>query len=436
MNLVMLPCAPLRGEVSLPGDKSIAHRAVLLAAVAEGMSRIDNFQAAGVTRAALRLLSALGVHWELRGDSLAIEGRGRYGLRPPGAAVDCGNSATTLRLAAGLLAGANVPAVLDGSAGLRRRPMAPLVTTLAQLGASLQASDGGRAPVSVRRLAAAQVLHAGQVSIPSASAQLKSASLLAALGADGPVEVVEPEPTRDHTERMLTHMGVTLERAADPRRIRLLPPRGPLPPLSLRLPGDFSSAAFLIAAALITPGSLISLHNVGLNPTRTGMLEVLERMGARLQVQVTGQWAGEPVGDIRVEHSDLRATDVEGDRVVRMIDEFPVFAVLAAYARGEARVRNASALRDKESDRIATLCGELRILGAQVVEYPDGFAIRGGDRLHGGRVRAHGDHRLGMALAVAGSAAAAPVTVEQAEVIGESFPAFVETLQSLGASLA
>ena len=426
---------PLRGEVSLPGDKSIAHRAALLGALADGPSRIDNFLDAGVTRAMLDVLTRLGVEWALAGTTLDIQGRGQVEWTDPSECLDCRNSATTLRLTAGALAGLGVSAVMDGTPSLRRRPMGALVDVLGSMAAPIRAAEGKHAPVTIGRRAAGAGLRGGEFALASASAQLKSAVLLAGLGAEDAVSVVEPGPSRDHTERLLEAMGVAIERDPERRRVTLRPPTGPLRPLELRLPGDLSSASFLIAAALITPGSSITVNDVGLNPTRTGLLDTLREMGAAIRVREGGERAGEPIGTIFVEHSELRGVEVDGDRVVRMIDEFPIFAVLAAYARGTSRVRQAAALRGKESDRIEALCRELQALGAEVEEHPDGFSIHGTGSLRGGSVRAHGDHRLALALAVAGMAASEPVHIEGSEVVDESFPGFVGAMQGLGARL-
>jgi 3-phosphoshikimate 1-carboxyvinyltransferase len=428
--------SPLRGEARLPGDKSIAPRAALFGALAEGDSRIDDFLDAGVTRAMLGVLRRLGVEWALHGTTLHVHGQGREGWADPTGPLNCRNSATTLRLTAGALAGLGVSAVLDGSPGLRRRPMGGLVDVLGRMGAPIQAAPDGHAPLALDRRAAGASLRGGVVPLPSASAQLKSAVLLAGLGADGPISVVEPGPSRDHSERMLEAMGAAIERDAEHRRVTLHPPRDPLRPLDIRLPGDLSAAAFLIAAALIVPGSAVRLRDVGLNPTRTGLLDVLREMGAALEVSAEGERDGEPCGSITVGSSDLRGVEVGGDRVVRMVDEFPIFAVVAAFARGTSRVREAEALRGKESDRIRAICLELSALGAQVEEHADGFSIHGSGGLRGGAVRSHGDHRLALALAVAGMGASGPVEVEGNEVMEESFPGFIEMVRGLEAQAA
>ncbi len=439
MNLTVAPGATLNGETRLPGDKSISHRAALLAALAEGESQMDNFLVSGVTRAILGALSALGVPWEIAGTRLVVQSQGWRGWRPPLMPIDCGNSATTLRLLAGALAAAGVPAVLDGTPGLRARPMQRIIEPLQQMGVAIS-GENGRAPLRLSQ--STHPLRPLDYTLPVASAQVKSCLLLAALAANGRTTLREPAPSRDHSERLLRTLGIeiTSEQVNDIASTQYLthlnPPRHlSLPPLRLKVPGDFSAAAFLIVAALITPGARMTLREVGLNPTRTGLLEALIRMGADIQISSLPELDGEPVGDLTVRASALHGTHVEGSLVVRMIDEFPAFAIAAAFAQGKTTVRQAEELRYKESDRIAAMCAELRALGVPVQEAQDGFCIQGGAPLRGGSVQSHGDHRLAMALAIAGLASQEPVTVEGAEVIDESFPTFVETLRKLGGQL-
>ncbi len=441
MILSVTPGTPLRGEVHLPGDKSLSHRAALLAGLAEGDSQISNFLVSGVTRAMLDALSALGVAWELQGTTLEVHSAGIRGLQAPSGPVDCGNSATTLRLLAGALSATGVPAVLDGTDGLRRRPMRRIVGPLQQMGVDIHSRDGC-APLVLKR--SSLPLQGIEHTLHVASAQVKSCLLLAGLAADRATTLREPGPSRDHTERMLRSMGCDITS----RQIegtstsnatyitRLNPPdKLHLPPIGMALPGDFSAAAFLIVAALVTPGSEITLHSVGLNPTRTGLLDALLAMGADIQVSERGEQYGEPVGSLFVRHSVLSGTLVEGALVVRMIDEFPIFAIAAAHARGQTVVRDAAELRHKESDRITALCTEMGRLGAAVQESPDGFTIRGKGGTTGGQVASHGDHRLAMALAVAGLASRNPVRVQGAEIVAESFPDFESTLTRLGSKL-
>jgi 3-phosphoshikimate 1-carboxyvinyltransferase len=359
----------------------------------------------------------------------------------------CGNSATTLRLLAGALAASGTPAVLTGSAGLSRRPMGRIVLPLRQMGVPIngvKSSTGEEtAPLEISARSSTQRLDPIQHTLSIASAQVKSCLLLAALAAGQPSVIEEPGPSRDHTERMLRSMGVQL--ASQPivqdgrtsYQVVLTPPNGrALTPLNTTLPGDFSSAAFLIVAALITPGSEITLQRVGLNPLRTGLLDALLSMSADIQITSQSEQGGEPVGDLIIRHSRLHGTQVAGDLVVRMIDEFPIFTVAAAYANGWTEVRDAVELRHKESDRISMLSTELRTLGVDVTETSDGFLLHGGQPLKGGSVHPHGDHRLAMSLAVAGLAAQQPVTVQDADIFTESFPGFTDILRSFGAVIA
>ncbi|MEW5868995.1 MAG: 3-phosphoshikimate 1-carboxyvinyltransferase [Chloroflexota bacterium] len=448
--LVVRPGNPLRGEVGeggqagLPGDKSLSHRAALLAAMADGESQVENLLVAGVTLPLLDGLAALGVPWSLEGNCLRVQGRSLEWEAPITAEeavhINCGNSATTLRLLAGALAAWNRHVVLDGSAGLRRRPMKRIVAPLQQMGVDIQATDGC-APLHIRP--SLHPLRALDYTLPVASAQVKSCLLLAALAADGPTTLHEPGPSRDHTERMLRSMGASVESfggsgasSASLAGVRQwsvrIEPVHALTPLRLVLPGDISAATFLIVAALITPGSEVLLRGVGLNQTRTGVLDALAQMGADLEITPQGDRHGEPVGDIRARHSALGGAQVGGDLVVRMIDEFPAFAVAAAYSRERTVVLGAEELRHKESDRISDLCQELRKLGVRITETADGFVVDGSGDLEGGVVQSHGDHRLAMALGVAGLAARSEVRVEGAEMVTESFPAFESVLQGLG----
>jgi 3-phosphoshikimate 1-carboxyvinyltransferase len=446
MNLISSPGRPLQGVLCVPGDKSLSHRAALFAALAEGESRIENFLVSGVTQAMLQALTAMEVDWAWQADKkgnpqgvLVIQGRGLRGLHSPAAALDCGNSATTMRMLAGALSAAGVTATLDGSAGLRRRPMNRIVEPLQQMGVDITATNGC-APLALRP--SAFPLHPLNYTLPVASAQIKTCLLLAALAAGGPTTLVEPGPSRDHSERMLRSMGViiTAEKSYQDGKplykTSLTPPKSRvLSPLAMALPGDFSSAAFLIVAALITPGSNVTIQGVGLNSARTGLLDALLGMGADICISAQAERSGEPVGDLVVKSSHLHGTNICGEQVVRMIDEFPIFAIAAAYASGVTTVSEAAELRLKESDRIAVLCEELRKLGVQAVEHPDGFTIQGGATVQGGLIEPHGDHRLAMSLAVAGLASQAPVAIQGAQIIEESYPEFTHTLQGLGGRL-
>jgi len=432
LDLTTSTAAPLAGEIRLPGDKSLSHRAALFAALAEGESVIDRFLVSGVTRAMLNALTALGVPWQLDGTRLTVRGKGLRGFTPPAGPIFCGNSATTIRMLAGALAAAGTPCVLDGSDGLRKRPMNRITDPLLAMGVPVS-TPNGCAPLTLTARTAAAPLRATDYTLPVASAQVKSCLILAALAADGATTLREPGPSRDHTERMLAAMGADI-RTDEALTIRIAPLNKPLAPLKLELPGDISSAAFLLVAAALVPGSSICVRDVGLNPTRTGILDVLKAMGANIRIENPRTVFGEPVGDIRLIAAPLKAVRVSGDTVVRMIDEFPVFAVAACFAQGVTEVREAEELRYKETDRIAVLCGELKKLGVHIDEHKDGFTIHGGT-LTGGACEAHGDHRLAMSLALTGLASPSPVTVHHAEILSESFPNFTAQLRSLGANV-
>jgi 3-phosphoshikimate 1-carboxyvinyltransferase len=437
MNLIVHPSAGLSGETVLPGDKSISHRAALFAGMAEGDSLIEHFLVSGVTQAMLDGLTGLGVLWELAGDTLRVYGSG--GFTAPLAPVECGNSATTMRLLAGAVTAAGIPAVLDGSPGLRRRPMGRIVEPLQAMGAAIHSAANGGAPLTLAERSPGQKLRAVDHHLPVASAQVKSCLLLASLAADGPVTISEPALSRDHSERMLRSLGVDIQtvQLADRPAVRIIPPSSTrLPPLQMTIPGDFSAAAFLLVAGLITPRSQITLRGVNLNPTRSGLLETLQEMGAGIEIENRREQSGEAVGDLVVRSAALQGVTVSGARVVQMIDEFPVFGVAAAYASGRTVVRDAEELRYKESDRITALCERLAALGVQVEETPDGFVIEGTGAVPGGcQLDAQGDHRLAMAMAVAGLGAQRLVEIQGAEILSESFPQFPGVLRSLGADL-
>ncbi len=419
---------PLHGRPHLPGDKSISHRALLLASMAHGPSRIRNFLKAGVTDVMRSSLEAVGIEAEYVGeDDLLVLGRPWHS---PGRTLDCGNSGTTMRMLLGALAGQPFAATLDGTPRLRQRPMDRVVDPLLRMGADITSTGTDNlAPLTIE----GGSLHGINYSMPVASAQVKTALLLAALQAEGPTILTEPGPSRDHTERMLMSLGVSLQINGD--TITLEPDHTPLPALNAAIPSDISAAAFLITAALINPGSRILLQQVGVNPTRTGLLDVLLRMGAAIQTGPTGTTNGEPSADLIISASHLQGTTIRGDEVVRMIDEFPVFAVAATQAEGTTTVSQAGELRVKESDRIKALVTELRKMGAKIDELPDGFVVSGPTRLKGAVVQAHKDHRLAMALAVAGLAAEGETIIDGAEAIEQSFPAFTAILAELGAEI-
>jgi len=421
-RLTVRPGAPLRGRVRVPGDKSISHRALLLGALAEGTSRVDGFLPARDCLATLDCVRALGIEIETRSNTtLTIHG---CGLQAPGAPLNCARSGTTMRLLAGILAGQSFECTLTGDPQLLRRPMKRVVEPLRRMGAGIE-DTGGHAPLTIR----GRALHGCDYTLPIASAQVKSALLLAGLYADGPTVVRQPGPARDHTERMLAAMGADVE--IDGLTVILSPLSSSLSPLSLRIPGDISSAAFPLVAAVLVDGSEITVTGVGVNPTRTGLLDVLRAMGANVTRENEREQSGEPVADVTVRAASLTGVEIGGDTVVRMIDEFPVLAVAATQAHGTTTVRDAAELRVKETDRIGAIVAGLRALGARIDPLPDGFVVKGPTPLRGAVVDSHGDHRLAMALAVAGLIAQGETVIENAECIDDSFPSFVRVMRSV-----
>jgi len=441
MDLCVTPGQRLVGEACLPGDKSIAHRALILAALAEGESRIVGFDPLDDGLYTLQALRACGVRIEMREPrTLHVWGRGLRGLRPPQAPLDCGASGTTMRLLAGLLAGQPLSATLDGREGLRRRPMDRVTRPLARMGARIEGPDGGcHAPFTIHGGA----LRGIDYTLPVASAQVKSALLLAAINATGQTVLRAPAPTRDHTERMLARLGVPI--AVEGTTIRCQSAQ-PWPGAEFDLPGDISAAAFLLAAASLVPGSEVLVRDVGLNPTRTGFLAALQAMGASIEVRrpsgeppATGNGrmaSDEPRGDLLVRTASLRAVEVGGALIPNLIDELPILAVLATQAQGTTTVRDAGELRVKESDRIAALANGLAAMGAAFRATADGFVVEGPTPLRGARVDAQGDHRIAMALAVAGLIAHGETVITGAEAVTKSFPGFAATMRSLGANIA
>lgn len=420
------PAASLAGDLAVPGDKSISHRSLLLGALAEGTSRVRGFGASQDTLATARAVSSLGARVELGSDLVLVEGVGLRGLRPPGQPIDCANAGTLLRLLAGILAGQSGEFELVGDESLSRRPLGRIALPLRSMGAQLEMVDG-HAPLRIRGGMLQPVRH----ELPVASAQVKSCVLLAGLFAEGgPTTVVEPIPTRDHTERMLVAAGVRVHRRG--QEISIWPVER-LAPLDLDVPGDFSSAAPFIVAATVVLGSELRIHGVNVNPTRTGLLDALERMGARISLFNRRKTGGEPVADIEVVHAELVATEVGPEEVPRMVDELPLFALAAGFARGESVVRGAQELRVKESDRIETVTGALRALGIRVSSYEDGIRVRGvpSRPRGGGVIESEGDHRIAMLGAVGALASREGAQIEGAEAVAVSFPEFFPTLELL-----
>jgi 3-phosphoshikimate 1-carboxyvinyltransferase len=413
----------------VPGDKSITHRALLLGAIAQGGSTVRNWLPAADCQATLNALRALGVEAEhISPTDLLVQGVGLRGLKPPAAPIDCQGSGTTMRFLAGILAGQPFTSTLDGHAGLRRRPMERVAVPLREMGADVVTRDG-RPPVVIT----GGNLRGTDYRLPVASAQVKSAILLAGLYAEGQILVRQPGPSRDHTERMLRAQGAHVESRDD--TITLTPITRSLAPMSLTVPADFSSAAFPLVAALLVGDGDVVLEGIGVNSTRTGLLDVLDEMGAEITWLNQTEQGGEPVADLIVRSGGLRGVEVSGEVVVRMIDEFPILAVAATQARGETLVRDARELRVKEADRIASVVAELRALGAHIQERDDGYVVEGPVPLKGAQVQGHGDHRLAMALVVAGLIAEGETVVEGADVIADSFPNFMDLMRKLGAEI-
>jgi len=418
----------LRGSIEAPGDKSVSHRALILNAIARGEAMVENFQGGADCLATLRCLRALGVKidWDGQG-TMRIQGGGRFGLRESGDVLNAGNSATTMRLLAGLLAGQPFFSVLTGDASLRSRPMERVVEPLRAMGTRIGGRAGGAHPPLVIE---GGPLRGIRYRLPVASAQVKSALSLAALYGEGETVLTEPAPSRDHTERMLRAMGADIL-GEEGGGLRISPPQRELTPLSLRVPGDISAAAFWMVAAAAHPDAEIRLTGVGVNPSRSGIIDALASMGASIAVEEERMWGCEPVADIVVRSSPLRGTVIEGSLIPRLIDEIPVLAVAASLARGETVIRQARELRVKESDRIRTTVLELRRLGASIEELPDGMIIQGVGRLKGGVCASHGDHRLAMTMAVAGLLAQDETVVRGAEAASVSYPGFWHDLEQL-----
>jgi 3-phosphoshikimate 1-carboxyvinyltransferase len=416
------PARRVQGRLRVPGDKSISHRYAMLAALADGASELRNYAPGADCQSTLACLRALGVEISTSGDVITLVGRGLRSFRSPAAPLDAGNSGSTMRMMAGMLAAQRFVTTMVGDASLSRRPMRRVIEPLSRMGARIEAIDG-HAPLTIH----GTPLNAIHYPAPVPSAQVKSAVILAGLHADGTTSVTEPAQTRDHTERALTAFGFRV--AVDGRTVSVGGnQRGSGQRLSI--PGDFSSAAFWMVAAAALPGSHVVLEDVGLNPTRTALVEVLRRFGARVVVQPTSTTAGEPCGTITVTGDRTGTVEIAPAEVPALIDELPAIGSLAAHG-GEVVVRGAEELRVKESDRIAVLVAGFRALGIDAEERPDGFAIRGSGQPAGGVADAHGDHRMAMAFAVAALAANAPSRIEGSDAVAISYPGFFQTLKQL-----
>ncbi len=416
----------MRGESALPGDKSISHRYALLAALASGTSKIENYSFAADCASTLACLDALGVTIRRNGASVTVDGSGLHGFQPPAAPLDAGNSGTTLRLLAGVLAGQEFESILTGDDSLRRRPMRRVIEPLTRMGAAIVSEEGGFPPLRIRGGA----LESIRYEMPIPSAQVKSCVLLAGLFAKGSTTVIESVATRDHTELALAEFGARIATTAG---MATIAGGSPLSACSLDVPGDLSSAVFLIVAALLLPGSELRLTGVGLNPTRTAVLDFLVAIGAPIHITGRRTLAGEPRGDIEVRYAPLSGGVVSGGMSARMIDELPMLAALGPFTERGITILDARELRVKETDRIAALVENLRRMGARAESFPDGLTVAGRDAgpLHGAEIDPHGDHRIAMAMAVAGLAAEGETTIHEAECAAVSFPAFFDTLDRL-----
>jgi len=422
--------AYLGGEITPPGDKSICHRALILNSLAEGVAKISNPSPGEDCRATINCLKALGAKIQkgkpLPSPTLLILGTGRLGLREAENVLDARNSATTMRLLSGLLSAQPFLSIISGDASLRSRPMKRLIEPLRLMGAEIWGRDQDSfAPLVIR----GKQVHGIDYSLPVPSAQIKSAILLAGLFAQGKTAIYQTTPSRNHTELMLREMGAELE--TDGNWISLTPLSAPLAPISFHIPGDISSAAYWLVAAAIHPDARVKIMNCGINPTRTGIIDVLLAMGAKLKLENQRLEGNEPVADLLIESSELKGIEIAGDIIPRLIDEIPVLAVAGCAARGNTTIRGAGELRVKESDRIANVAKELSKFSARIEELPDGMVIHGGKLLRGTDVDSHLDHRLAASLAIAGLVAKGETTVHHAQVVKVSYPTFWEELEML-----
>lgn len=415
----------LQGQVKVPGDKSISHRAVMFGSIANGITTIENFLPGEDCLSTISCFRQLGVEIVQNGSDVTVTGKGMDGLNQPEDTLYVGNSGTTIRLMMGILSGLSFRSTLEGDESIARRPMTRVTLPLGKMGARIMGRNNGEfTPLRVE----GQKLNGITYELPVASAQVKSAILLAGLQADGETIVVEPVKTRDHTERMIKQFGGEVERKGNAVKIT---GGQRLKGTHVNVPGDISSAAFFLAAAALVPGSDIILHNVGLNPTRTGIIDVLSTMGADFIIDPYEGESAEPAGDIRIKHSKLKGITVEGDLIPRLIDEIPVIALLATHAEGKTVIKDAGELKVKETNRIDTVVNELKKLGANIEATDDGMIIQGKQSLDGGTVSAHGDHRIGMMLSIAALLCKKDVILEQSEAVAVSYPGFFDDLYSL-----
>ncbi|MGG3469643.1 3-phosphoshikimate 1-carboxyvinyltransferase [Neobacillus pocheonensis] len=415
----------LRGEITIPGDKSISHRSVMFGSISYGETKVTNFLPGEDCLSTISCFRKLGVTIKEEENELRIYGNGFEGLNEPNEVLDVGNSGTTIRLLMGILAGRPFFSSLVGDASIGKRPMTRVTVPLAEMGAVLDGrKNGSYTPISIR----GGKLNPIHYKLPVASAQVKSALILAGLQAEGITEIIEPSETRDHTERMIRKFGGVIQKE---NQVITVKGGQKLTAATIHVPGDISSAAFFLVAGAIIPGSEIILKNVGLNPTRTGIIEVLKKMGADLEIIQNDSDSFEPVGDLLIKFSKLKGTVIEGDLIPRLIDEIPIIALLATQAEGKTIIKNAEELKVKETNRIDTVVNELKKLGASIEATEDGMIIDGESKLHGGTVSSHGDHRIGMMLAIAALLSDDEVFLENSEAISVSYPNFFAHLNSL-----
>lgn len=418
----------ISGTINVPGDKSISHRAVMFGALAEGDTRITGFLESEDCLSTIRCIRALGVKIDKENEDYIVRGKGISGLREPDEILDCGNSGTTIRLLSGLVSGLGFHVVMTGDASLRKRPMTRVKDPLEKMGVRFDGKENGKyAPISVR----GKNLKAITYKMPVASAQVKSAILLAGLNAEGTTEIIEDIPSRDHTERMLKSFGADITVVDYEKGKKITLNKSRLKAENVSVPGDISSAAFFIAAAAAMPGSDLTVENIGLNPARTGVITALKKMGADIHILNEKVIAGEPIGDVRVKGGKLKGIDIIELDIPSMIDEIPILAVIAAMADGETVITGAQELKVKESDRIAVMASELLKVGVDVEELPDGLIIRGGKKIKGGHVHSNNDHRIAMSMAICGLFSENGIEVDGSEAVMISYPNFFETIKKI-----
>lgn len=422
--MIIQPASHLKGTLSIPGDKSISHRSIMFGSIAKGTTKIHNFLMGDDCLSTIECFRKLGIDIEMHNDHILVHGKGLHGLKPAAEILDCGNSGTTTRLISGILAGQPFTSTLTGDASIQKRPMKRIIEPLRQMHAAIESKDDNFCPLTISPSTLEGICYTS----PVASAQVKSCVLLAGLYANTPTTVCEPALSRDHTERMLSAFGAIIERKD---KCVTIYPNPELEAMEVVVPGDISSAAFFMVAGLIVPNSKLILQNVGINPTRRGILDALLAMGGRITCFNERELCGEPVCDMIIESSDLHGITIEGDIIPTMIDEIPAFAVAALFARGSTIIKDAKELRVKESNRIDTMCHELGKMGAVIRPLEDGMIIEGNATLHGAILESYDDHRIAMSLAVAALKATTPSQILNSECIRISYPHFFDHLKAV-----